>query len=901
MWPCLASLLSTGRAGTCSAGGAGYAYVFDALRSTTISLQWQTRPLSAITIEYWVNVLDPHITELPVFAYSAYSSTGRYGEGGAPYENANELVLMHKNGYLRLWRATQRGPDFPIPNDVYARAGSWVHIALAWSADPSASPHGQIALYVDGAFLANSTVCALGECDMGKPLQPGGVIHLGNDADRPWGDFDEFQALTGGVDELRVWESIRTDEQIRASYRLATVADEDLSFYWRFDSPPPESGVALDHSGKGRDGLVGRLPTLENLMVYVTQKPPQIPVAPTKLPSAAPVVGDAPVVTVIVNGSNEISLSSFDPEDDDLATTIVTMPSHGALFDANGTALLAGMTVNDGARRQSKRVWYHTAEFSNWTGDSFTYAVSDGGEPVTGTVVLERYHIQPPPDRQLVAPEDELSFIVLGQPYITSQSKRLANLRVRILSLPSRGTLYHACFQNSIEQYSSMCTSAEEAQPVTAGSLLNNSRGIVMFRGDLNTFDAELYASFRYQLVDPEDDTLVSQEASVRISVTPVNDSPHGTSLFNISVSGPTLIPLDGRDDDNTNESDAQSQKFATISKFPLIGQLLLVNATGPGAPVPKSTLPTLTTNVWAAEVVRFSSQFSKCVGCTMWSGASRTSCNQASVQSTSTCHGAACEVAFGDDLTWGDGTCTDPAWTAAEILGPPDFYPSYGDSPLGWDLSHENNGLEFIELRIPASLYITGIEVFETYKPGSIYRVSTTRAYVDDNTVACCGVDIQLEGECESIPICSSNTTWDELWSGEASSAGESSRIFNPPVCPYTYKSDVIRLDLDTKAVPGWNNFDAVRVSGTSDLSKGNVIPDARGKNKVYYIPLQGTHGGDSFEFQLTDWGDPRSSRAPRVRWGVVSSHRRSQGASSARARCRPAPAFRAAPDAAY
>ena len=58
-----------------------------------------------------------------------------------------------------------------------------------------------MAIYIDGARAANATVCDVGTCDMGMPLQPEGIIHLGQEADRPSGDFDEYQALNGVIDE----------------------------------------------------------------------------------------------------------------------------------------------------------------------------------------------------------------------------------------------------------------------------------------------------------------------------------------------------------------------------------------------------------------------------------------------------------------------------------------------------------------------------------------------------------------------------------------------------------------------------------------------------------------------------------------------------------------------------
>ena len=138
------------------AGGAGYAYAFDGRQRTTIAMQWQTEPLSQVTIEYWVNVLDTAVSWQGVFAYSSYSITGRYGQGGPPYENGNELLLLHHPSLLRMFRATVF-TDLHYPS-VFDRAGSWVHVAVAWTADPSASPHGQLAMYVDGIMRYNTTM-----------------------------------------------------------------------------------------------------------------------------------------------------------------------------------------------------------------------------------------------------------------------------------------------------------------------------------------------------------------------------------------------------------------------------------------------------------------------------------------------------------------------------------------------------------------------------------------------------------------------------------------------------------------------------------------------------------------------------------------------------------------------
>jgi hypothetical protein len=198
------------------------------------------------------------------------------------------------------------------------------------------------------------------------------------------------------------------------------------------------------------------------------------------LPSTAPVVGNGPVVSIIVDGNNIVTLGSFDPEDDDLTTRILSAPASGTLIDAEGNILTGGSTVHDAARKQNKRVWYTPTAFDSWTGDVFTYDVSDGGSPVRADVMLERYSIPAPSNRSMMVLEDALGYQMVGAPYITSKNKTTANLRVRITELPARGTLYQACFaEGSDNTYTSLCSAGSGTpENITAvGTMLTNSRG----------------------------------------------------------------------------------------------------------------------------------------------------------------------------------------------------------------------------------------------------------------------------------------------------------------------------------------------------------------------------------------------------------------------------------------
>ena len=69
--------------------------------------------------------------------------------------------------------------------------------------------------------------------------------------------------------------------------------------------------------------------------------------------------------------------------------------------------------------------------------------------------------------------------------------------------------------------------------------------------------------------------------------------------------------------------------------------------------------------------------------------------------------------------------------------------------------------------------------------------------------------------------------TNWQTLWTKplETVKPGpERAVVFPPPLCPSTFKSNFLRIDLDTSRVPGWNNFDAAKLTGSLDAPLGLI-----------------------------------------------------------------------------
>jgi hypothetical protein len=173
------------------------------------------------------------------------------------------------------------------------------------------------------------------------------------------------------------------------------------------------------------------------------------------------------------------------------------------------------------------------------------------------------------------------------------------------------------------------------------------------------------------RFVDPEDSSLVSPEATVTISITSQNDAPaavpinrtHGTnyswdtSIFNHTSNSKmdfTLTAVDVDEDASHPRSHDPSfapHPFARISRFPRGGQLFQLNPDGSLGESLDSTVTTVcsrtpqsdahtstrappltrlrtplaaqvpTTTSWVTEVVRYSSQYSRCRNCYVWSG----------------------------------------------------------------------------------------------------------------------------------------------------------------------------------------------------------------------------------------------------------------------------------------
>jgi len=128
-------------------------------------------------------------------------------------------------------------------------------------------------------------------------------------------------------------------------------------------------------------------------------------------------------------------------------------------------------------------------------------------------------------------------------------------------------------------------------------------------------------------------------------------------------------------------------------------------------------------------------------------------------------------------------------SWAPLQATGEPNT-PRAGDCSTAWASLAPDADTEWLALTFDIAVMPAQIRVHETYNAGSITKVEAKDS----------------KGE------------WRTLWEG-AARACETPRWFEVAVPKGKWTTREIRLTLDSKAVPGWNEIDAVELVGADPL----------------------------------------------------------------------------------
>jgi hypothetical protein len=128
--------------------------------------------------------------------------------------------------------------------------------------------------------------------------------------------------------------------------------------------------------------------------------------------------------------------------------------------------------------------------------------------------------------------------------------------------------------------------------------------------------------------------------------------------------------------------------------------------------------------------------------------------------------------------------------FSAGQIMNDARHYPSYGSFYTAWSPSTRTGSLEYLEIMFEEEMYVTGIDIFETFMPGAAFKISTLKKKTQEYQTVWLGVPNQ-----QKLPA--------------------RSRIFSPTLKKTKYKTNVVRIDFDTRPSKLWTEIDCIRLHG--------------------------------------------------------------------------------------
>jgi len=139
-------------------------------------------------------------------------------------------------------------------------------------------------------------------------------------------------------------------------------------------------------------------------------------------------------------------------------------------------------------------------------------------------------------------------------------------------------------------------------------------------------------------------------------------------------------------------------------------------------------------------------------------------------------------------------------SYAAKNIIGPPKFYPKYGDASECWAPKDWCGKMEFLELIYSTPVVPNQISVYETFNPGALIKVS-----------------------CKNLIT----KNWDIIWEGPIQkNVGASSVINKIDLKQVNYLTNMIRLDIDTTKQANWYEIDAVELIGSNTTTTTSSPP---------------------------------------------------------------------------
>ena len=148
----------------------------------------------------------------------------RIGDAGFPQ---NQIMVA-----LRRGKFPDADPNKGLP------INEWVHIALTYS-----SIDKKMIIYINGKKQSEGSI-NVGTVDLGKKGSNGFAIGR---------SYNNGRFFAGEISECRIWNTVRTPEEIKSNPYLVDPSSKGLVAYWKFND---ESNLSvLDHTNNGNNAI----------------------------------------------------------------------------------------------------------------------------------------------------------------------------------------------------------------------------------------------------------------------------------------------------------------------------------------------------------------------------------------------------------------------------------------------------------------------------------------------------------------------------------------------------------------------------------------------------------------------------------------------------------------------
>ncbi len=142
----------------------------------------------------------------------------------------------------------------------------------------------------------------------------------------------------------------------------------------------------------------------------------------------------------------------------------------------------------------------------------------------------------------------------------------------------------------------------------------------------------------------------------------------------------------------------------------------------------------------------------------------------------------------FADAVIGFSSEYTTASWSASQVLGKPNVYPLYEDNSSAWAPATRDGQREHLVVAFDTLQTISKVEIYETWVPGAIDTLYVRNA---------------------------STKQWNQIWAGTAQAAPTVARIFAVDIPETNYKVDAVRIAINSPIVSGWNEIDAIAITG--------------------------------------------------------------------------------------